>query len=76
MQEDQDSLNSLLASPTSRHQAISTIIESVKESNAAGVNIDFEPLGDIDEATRNNFTLFIEGLRTKLDLTLNTINSK
>lgn len=76
MQQDQDSLIKLLASTQSRQIAIATILNCVKDSGAIGVNIDFEPLGDIGSDTRNNFTLFIQGLRTQLDLTLNTLNSK
>jgi spore germination protein YaaH len=76
MQEDQDALATILSSPQSRQNAITTIISSVNESSAAGINIDFEPLGDIDETARNNFTLFIEELRTQLDLARNTLNSK
>lgn len=76
MQEDQEALTSLLSTSAARQNAIKTIIESVKESGAAGINIDFEPLGDISTDSRNNFTLFISGLRTQLDLTLSTINSK
>lgn len=66
MQKDQDSLSSILASKTIRSHAISTIISKVKESSATGVNIDFEPTGEISTTMRDNFTLFIQELSASL----------
>lgn len=67
MPESQSALSTMISTPTLRAKTIETIIEKVKESDAIGVNIDFEPLGDIPLSTRNNFTLFIKELRPRLD---------
>jgi spore germination protein YaaH len=66
VQKDQDSLNSLLNSATARKNAIRTISSLLNESHFTGVNIDFEPLGDISAATRNNFTQFMKDLHSSL----------
>ena len=66
MPSDQDSLVSILSSPKSRSTTIKTILTSIQESHATGVNIDFEPLGDTPPSLRNNFTLFIKELRSEL----------
>ncbi|MFH2019289.1 MAG: glycoside hydrolase family 18 protein [bacterium] len=66
VQADQASLASLLSSPTSRQNAIKTILSLLIESQAVGVNIDFEPLGNPPPSTRQNFTLFIKELSDKL----------
>lgn len=76
MQEDQEALSTLLSTNASRQNAVNTIIEAVRESTASGVNIDFEPTGDISESIRNNFTMFIEELRKQLNIIPNTHNSK
>lgn len=67
MPESQTALTSMISSNTSRKNTIDTIVRTLKESNASGVNIDFEPLGDISPKVRDNFSLFIQELRTKLD---------
>lgn len=67
MPESQDALIAMISSSTLRAQTIKTIRELVNESGAVGINIDFEPLGDIASSTKNNFTLFINELRSMLD---------
>lgn len=67
MPESQEALSSSINSPQNRQQTIKTIINCVTESSASGVNIDYEPLGNISDLTRNNFTHFIQELRTQLD---------
>lgn len=67
MPESQSALAGLLSSPSSRARAIATILTSLSESGASGVNIDFEPLGDTPLSLRDSFTLFIQELRSKLD---------
>ena len=66
MPESQTALANSIASPNSRQKTISTIVNTLKESNASGVNIDYEPLGDTPTSTRDNFTLFIKELRSQL----------
>lgn len=66
VQEDQASLASLLSSPTSRQNAIKTILSLLVESQAVGVNIDFEPLGNPPPSLRDSFTLFIQELSSRL----------
>jgi spore germination protein YaaH len=73
MPESQSALTQIVTSTNNRRNAIDTIVESLNESGAAGVNIDFEPLGDTPESTRNSFTLFIQELHQKL-LTPNSSN--
>lgn len=68
MPYDQEALTSLLNSTTARTRAISTIKSLLLESGAAGLNIDFEPLGGVTPSQRNNFTLFIKDLRQELCL--------
>jgi spore germination protein YaaH len=63
---DQDALTGILASSTTRTQAVVSIMTSLEESGATGVNIDFEPLGDTPPTLRENFTRFIEELHTKV----------
>lgn len=67
MPESQSALASLLSSPSSRARAIATILTSLSESGASGVNIDFEPLGDTPPSLRDSFTLFISELRDRLN---------
>jgi len=67
MPESQSALSSSVASTLARQRTISTIINTLKESNALGVNIDYEPVGDTPESTRDNFTLFIKELSAQLD---------
>lgn len=69
MPESQNALSSMVNNDAARKQTISTIINTLSESGAKGVNIDFEPLGDIPTTTRNNFTLFIKELDTSLQIT-------
>lgn len=63
---DQDALTSILTSASSRRTTIATILTSLKDSSASGVNIDFEPVGDISPSLRQNFTLLIEELNHAL----------
>lgn len=67
MPESQTALADSISNSTHRTNTISTIINIVTESKASGVNIDYEPLGDISPSLRNNFTQFIQELRTQLD---------
>lgn len=69
MPESQTALASMISSTSSRRKTISTIVDTLTESKASGVNIDFEPLGDTTETLRNNFTLFIKELKTNLEST-------
>lgn len=66
MPESQSALTNSLASPQSRRKTIETILGVVTESRASGVNIDFEPLGDIEPSVRDSFTLFIKELHSQL----------
>lgn len=66
MQQDEDALRDMLSTNTARQTAINTIISSVSESGAIGVNIDLEPVGEITPTLRNNFTLFIKDLHSEL----------
>lgn len=63
---DQAALTSILNSTTAQKQAIATILTSVRETQARGINIDFEPLGDITPTTRAAFTRFITDLHHEL----------
>ncbi|MBP9702274.1 glycoside hydrolase family 18 protein [Candidatus Woesebacteria bacterium] len=67
MQEDEDALVNMIASPTSRQTAVKNIVNTVKEANAVGVNIDLEPVGATTATIRDNFTLFIKELHIQLD---------
>ncbi|MFH2085464.1 MAG: glycoside hydrolase family 18 protein [bacterium] len=66
MPESQTALSTILSSSASRAHTIETIRATLTESGATGVNIDFEPLGDTPSNVRDNFTLFIQELRTSL----------
>ncbi len=66
MPADQDALTAILTSQTARQNTVSTITQAVTDSGAGGVNIDFEPLGDIDSSLRDSFTQFIRDLRSEL----------
>jgi spore germination protein YaaH len=69
---DQTALTSVLNHATYRNQAIATILDTVAETGAQGVNIDFEPLGDVSPTLRDNFTLFIQELKNSSCLPLHT----
>lgn len=69
MPESQTALSQSISSKSARDKTINTLINLVKESNAAGINIDYEPLGDISQSTKDNFTLFIKELRAALSTT-------
>ena len=66
MPESQTALVSMIASDSSRQQTISTITKTMNDSGASGVNIDFEPVGDISPSSRENFTRFIQELRVSI----------
>lgn len=70
---DQDALEMLLPSATYRQNAIRNITDKIRESGAAGVNIDFEPLGNTPPSLKNNFTVFIRDLKKNLcpDISVN-----
>ncbi len=69
MPESQTALSQSISSKSARDKTINSLINLVKESNAAGINIDYEPLGDISDSTKQNFTLFIKELRAQLSMT-------
>lgn len=62
MQIDQDALELLLNTESSRRTAITTILATIQEAGATGINIDLEPIGEISPSLRDNFTLFISEL--------------
>ncbi len=66
MPESQAALAQSISSPGTRAQTIKTITTTLYESGATGVNIDYEPLGDISPELRNNFTRFIQELKSSL----------
>lgn len=69
MPESQEALERSLSTSKNRQNTINTILSAAKESQAAGVNIDYEPLGDTPPSVRDNFTLFIKELRSQLPTT-------
>lgn len=69
VQASQDSLISLLSSPAARERAVNTILTELQRSQAVGVNIDFEPLGEISPSLRNSFTVFMTELAATLQST-------
>jgi spore germination protein YaaH len=66
MPESQTALSQSISSPNSREKTINTLLNLLSESKATGINIDYEPLGEIPESTKQNFTLFIKELHAKL----------
>ncbi|MFZ2199832.1 MAG: glycoside hydrolase family 18 protein [Microgenomates group bacterium] len=66
MPESQTALSSSIASSGARSKTIGNLQKIISESGATGLNIDYEPLGDTSESTKNNFTLFIKELRSRL----------
>ncbi|MBP9670350.1 hypothetical protein KBD75_03055 [Candidatus Woesebacteria bacterium] len=66
MPESQSALADSISTPTNRQKTISTVLSAMQESKAMGVNIDYEPLGDIPPSLRDNFTLFIKELHASL----------
>jgi spore germination protein YaaH len=75
MPESQTALAESIASSANRQKTISTILSVVQESKARGVNIDYEPLGDISPSTRDNFTKFIQELHSALLIPMLTIST-
>lgn len=70
MPESQVALTNIVSTRSNRQAAIATIVESVNESHASGVNIDFEPVGEIDANLREGFVTFIRELRNSLNALL------
>ena len=66
MPESQSALQEIVGSKIAREKTIETIAQILNESGATGVNIDFEPVGDTPPSVKDNFTIFIKELRTKL----------
>ncbi len=66
MPESQAALTSLLSSPTSRARAVQTILDKFAESNAYGINFDFEPLGDSSPILRSNYTALVQEVSAQL----------
>jgi len=58
-----ESQTALASSLSNSNQTIQTIKNILTESGASGVNIDYEPLGDISPTLRSSFTSFIKDLR-------------
>lgn len=63
---NQKALDSILSSESVRQTALATVKQIVADSHAAGVNIDFEPLGDTPPSQKAAFTSFIQSLRQAL----------
>ncbi len=66
MPESQAALAEILTTKNHRQACIHTIVNALQESRASGINIDFEPLGEISPSLRDDFTLFIQELRSEL----------
>lgn len=67
MPESQAALAQMVSSELNRQRTIQTILQVIEQSQAQGINIDFEPLGDTPATLRNNFTSFIADLSSSLD---------
>jgi len=67
--ESQKALFATISTPSLRQNTINTILAVLQETNAVGVNIDYEPLDDVTKTHRDNFTLFIKDLHTQLSST-------
>lgn len=74
MPESQAALANSVSSSQNRQKTIQTIIKTMTDSHSTGVNIDYEPLGDISPSLRNNFTLFIKELRSSLDSNISNLS--
>lgn len=66
MPESQTALSNSISSDLNRQKTISTISNIISESNASGINIDYEPTDNVSQTIRDNFTIFIKQLRAKL----------
>lgn len=64
MPESQKALESIITIARNRTQAVTTIVSTVRDSGAVGVNVDFEPLGDTN-SYRDEFTAFMKELHTR-----------
>lgn len=53
--------------PEKQEQVINTIITIMRDNHFRGLNIDFEPVGDVSPELQDNYTLFITKLNQKLD---------
>lgn len=59
---DPELIESLVDQPVNKNNAIKNILNVLKESKHDGLNIDFEYVGEPDQITRNNFSLFLRDL--------------
>lgn len=69
MPESQTALSQSISTPNAREKTINTLLNILSESKASGLNIDYEPVGDISISTKQNFSLFIKELKAKLPST-------
>lgn len=70
-QFENETMESFLANPEAQEAFIDTLDSLMVAYPITGLNIDFEPTGQISETTRNNFTAFIKRLseHTKAEYT-------
>lgn len=62
---DTDLIESLVDQPANRNNAIKNILDLLINSSYDGLNIDFEYVGDPDQSTRNNFSIFLKDLSSE-----------
>jgi len=60
---NKDTIRSLLNTPSYRHQAITSIANTLQQEQIYSINIDFESSSISDFQTRNNFVLFVKELQ-------------
>lgn len=66
-QTDKEIISSHLSTQTSRQTLIQSITTLITQHSLQGIIIDFEPTGGISPTLQDNFTLFIQQLRTSLN---------
>jgi spore germination protein YaaH len=64
---DNDDIVSLLSSQSRRLNAVENLKTLVKTYSLKGLNIDFEPTGNVSPQVRDSFTLFVEELSQALN---------
>lgn len=65
-QMDNTLIESLMDNPEAQENAISQIVSEVKKRGIDGANIDFEYVGNPEQAYRNKFTRFTENLTNEM----------
>ncbi len=60
---DPELIESIINSQENSTNAIASVLEVYQKFNFDGINIDFEYVGEPDDLTINNFTLFIKSLK-------------